>query len=278
MACLPLSTADETIASAAFLAVWLVGIAVAIGLAATVPPDHRRASAKDLAARGTPHAADGVWSRRMSMAAIEPGWELRPRGGTALSEPIVLITGVHRSAYVFYDPDERPLGVAEPTDSCPPSCRARYELRAPDGSFLLVMHIAQRRGANADVILGADDAELVRLQPSDARAGSLTDPIPHPRRLDRLGFGSRPLISDQQHIGDVRRAGKRRPGMHVITDASGAEVGRVTRVRGGAGPSGTGREFVVEVHDGADDRIRAAALLVGVLWDWYIISWDAEGG
>jgi hypothetical protein len=52
----------------------------------------------------------------------------------------------------------------------------------------------------------------------------------------------------------------------------------VVRVGGGAEPTGTGREFVVDVSKSADERIRAAALLVGVLWDWYIISWDGEGG
>jgi hypothetical protein len=65
--------------------------------------------------------------------------------------------------------------------------------------------------------------------------------------------------------------------MRVIIDAHGAEVARVVRVRGGAGPSGTEREFVIEVSAGADNRIRAAAVLVGVLWDWYITSWDPGG-
>ena len=277
MACLPLSAANETIASAAFLAVWLVGIAVAIVLAATVPPEHRRASAKDLAARR--HAARRTRSlvRRMSRAAIEPGWDLRPRGGTVLSEPIVLITGAHRSAYVFYDPDDRLLGVAEPTDSCPPPYRARYELVAPDGSRLLAMDIAQRSGRHEDVILAGDDTELVRLQPAAPDDGSLPHTA-HPAPWGRLGLGPRWLLSGGERIGQVHRSDKGRPPTRVITDAGGAEVARVVRVGGGAGPTGTGREFVVDVSDRADDRIRAAALLVGVLWDWYIISWDAGGG
>lgn len=139
------------------------------------------------------------------------------------------------------------------------------------------MHVAQRTGENPDVILAANDTELVRLQPAG----------PDARPFGRVGFGTRWLISGEERIGYLRETDQRRRTqvtkrgqrhVRVITDAGGAEVARVVRVRGGPGPSGTERRFVVDVSDGADDRIRAAAVFVGVLWDWYIVSWDAGGG
>jgi hypothetical protein len=140
------------------------------------------------------------------------------------------------------------------------------------------MDIAQRRGRHEDVILAADDTELVRLQPATPDDGSLPAHTAHPAPWGRLGLGPRWLLSGSERIGQVHRSDKGRPPTRVITDALGAEVARVVRIGGGAGPTGTEREFVVDVSDSADERIRAAALLVGVLWDWYIISWDAEGG
>jgi hypothetical protein len=277
VACFPLTDAGDTISGAAILAVWLAGITAAIVLTSTVSPENRRATGEDLAARRRAARRTRSLARMLSVAAIDLE-DPRPRGGTALAEPIVLIEGVHRTTYVLHDRDDRPLGQIQPADGCPPAYRARYELLAPDGSRLLAMHIAQRRGPHADVILAADDSELVRLQPPDPLDQPLTGQTRHPRRLGRLGFGLRWLISGEQRIGHVRRAAKRRHKMRVITDASGAEVARVVRVRGGAGPAGTERAFVIEVSDGADDRIRAAAVLVGVLWDWYIISWEAGGG
>jgi hypothetical protein len=277
VAVFPLSDAGGTIDGAVILAVWLGGITAAIVLASTVSPENRRASGEDLAARRGAARRTRSLARMLSVAAINLE-DPRPRGGTAFTEPIVLVEGVHRSMYVLHDRDDRPLGQIQPADGCPPAYRARYELLGPDGSRLLAMHIAQRRGAHADVILAADDAELVRLQPADAHDEPLTGQTRHPRRLGRLGFGLRWLLSGEQRIGQVRRSHRRRHKMRVIADASGAEVARVVRVRGGAGPAGTERAFVIEISDGADDRIRAAAMLVGVLWDWYIISWDAGGG
>jgi hypothetical protein len=176
------------------------------------------------------------------------------------------------------DRDDRPLGLIQPAGQCPPACRARYELLAPDGSRVLVMDIAQRTGGHADVIMSADDTELVRVQPADPGDEPPRADSPRRRPLDRLGFGSRWLISGEERIGQVRPSETRRPAMRAITDAAGAEVARVVRAGGGAGPSGTERWFVTDVSDGTDDRIRAAAVLVGVLWDWYIVSWDAGGG
>jgi hypothetical protein len=41
-----------------------------------------------------------------------------------------------------------------------------YELPAPDGARVLAMHVANRRGAEPDVILAADDTELLHLRPT----------------------------------------------------------------------------------------------------------------
>ena len=275
-ACFPLSDAGDTIDGMAILIVWLAGMAVAIVLASTVSPENRRASAKELAAHRRAGHRSRDLARALAAGAIDPQ-ESRPRGGTALTEPVVLIEGVHRETYEVLDRDDRSLGQIQPAGWCPPTHRARYELLAPDGSKVLAMHVAERRGGHPDVILAADDTELVRLQPGG----------PDPRPLGGMGFGARLLISGEERIGHLRGTDQRRRPrvtktrrrqVRVITDAGGAEVARVVRVLGGAGPSGTDRRFVVDVSDGADDRIRAAAVLVGVLWDWYSVSWDAGGG
>jgi hypothetical protein len=114
------------------------------------------------------------------------------------------------------------------------------------------------------VVLAADDTELVRLQAAHPLDEPLTGQTAHGRRLGRLGFGLRWLISGEPRIGQVRRSEKQRLNSRVVTDDSGVEVARVVHVRGGAGPGGTERQFVIEVSDGADDRIRAAAMLIGV--------------
>ena len=275
-ACFPLSDAGDTIDGMAILIVWLAGMAVAIVLASTVSPENRRASAKDLAAhRRAAHRSRDLARGLAAVDAIDPQ-EPRPRGGTVLTERVVLVEGVHREAYQVLDRDDRSLGQIQPADRCPPTHRVRYELLSPDGSPVLAMHVAQRTGGHPDVILAADDTELVHLQPAG----------PDRRPFGRVGFGARWLISGEERIGHLRgteprrrpQATKRQRQVRVITDAGGAEVARVVRVLGGAGPRGTDRRFVVELSDGADDRIRAAAVLVGVLWDWYIVSWDAGGG
>ncbi|MGZ6589709.1 MAG: hypothetical protein ACXVH3_36360 [Solirubrobacteraceae bacterium] len=276
-ACFPLSDAGATIDGIAILVVWLAGMAVAIVLASTVPPEHRRASAKHLRAhRPAAHRSRDL-AQGLAAAGAVDSREPRLRGGTALTEPVVLVEGVHRATYQVLDRDDRSLGQIQPAGRCPPAHRARYELLAADGSPVLAMHVAQRTGGHPDVILAADDTELVRLQPAG----------PDRRPFGRVGFGARWLISGEERIGHLGGTEpRRRPQatktrqrqVRVITDASGAEVARVVRVLGGAGPSGTDRRFVVELSDGDDDRIRAAALFVGVLWDWYIVSWDAGGG
>jgi hypothetical protein len=120
VACFPLTDAGDTISGAAILAVRLAGITAAIVLASTVSPENRRASGEDLAARRRAARHTRSLARMLSVAAIDLE-DPRPRGGTALTEPIVLIEGVHRSIYVLHDRADRPLGHIQPADGCPPA-------------------------------------------------------------------------------------------------------------------------------------------------------------
>ena len=276
VACFPLSDAGDTIDGATILAVWLSGMAAAIVLASTVAPEDRRASAADLAARRHAVHRTRKLTRGLAAAGIDPQ-DARPRGGTALTEPIVVVDGVHRGAYDLRDRDDHELGRLEPVERCPPAFRARYELLAPDGAVVLALHIAERSGGHADVILDADDTELVRLRPIHPGDEPRAPRTRRPRPLERLGLRSRWLMSGEGRIGQLHRSEHRRPRMHVITDTGGVEVARVCRVVGGAGPSGTDRQFIIDVADGVDHRVRATAVLAGVLWDYSIISWDAGG-
>jgi hypothetical protein len=84
------------------------------------------------------------------------------------------------------------------------------------------------------------------------------------------------MLCGERPIGQLRTPdGSCLARARVLTDATGAEVARVTRVRGGAGPGGTDSAFVIDVRESTDDRLRAAALLAGVLRHWYSIPWDA---
>jgi hypothetical protein len=277
VACFPLADAGAAVDEAVILAVWVAAIAAAIVLASTVSPERRRASAADIAAWRHVSQRRRRLGRALMTAGIDPQ-DPRPRGPTALTAPIVILEGEHRGTYAVIDPDERPLGHVQPAGECPPAFRARYELLAPDGSPVLVLHVAPRSGREADLITSADGTELVRLEPADRDDELLTPHTPRRRPLGRLGFGPRWLISGDERVGAMRRADKRGPGMRIIADARGADVARVVRTSGGAGPSGTQRRFVIALSDAADDRMRAVAVFVGVLWDWYISSWDAEGG
>lgn len=249
-------------------------------VAATVRPGRR---ARRREARRAKYVA-----RQLAAAGIKAD-DARLGGGTALTEPVALLEGSHRSTYVLSDREDRTIGHVVPAEGCPQGYRSRYELVAPDGARILAMHIARRRGTQPDAILSADDTELLRLERTDpggqryGRSDVLAALGTPPRRLHKirpnaLGFGARWLVDGGRPVGQLRPPAGRRPARRrVLTDAGGAEVARVTRVLGGAGPSGTDHAFVIDVRDGADDRFRAAALFTGVLWDWNIISWDAGG-
>jgi hypothetical protein len=218
-------------------------------------------------------------ARWLAAAEVDIG-DRRQRGGSALTEPVVLLDGVHRSLYALLDRDERNLGIAVPIERCPPAYRACYELLlAPDGARLATLLIAHAVGPRTDVIRAADNTEVMRLQRTDLR----TEPSeganrPPRRRLSALGFGPRWIVCGERSIGQLRKPdGHRWTRARVVTDASGAEVARVTRVRGGVGPGGTEHTFIIDLRDGTDDRLRVAALLAGILWDWHVISWDPGG-
>ena len=78
-------------------------------------------------------------------------------------------------------------------------------------------------------------------------------------------------------MGLVHRPPRPRRGRQVVEDATGSLVAVIARTRGGAGPTGTGRDFVIEHHQSSDSCLRTVALLVGVLWDWYIDAWEPGG-
>ena len=58
-------------------------------------------------------------------------------------------------------------------------------------------------------------------------------------------------------------------------DGSGRPSATVTRTVGGT--TTQERCYVVDLRDSVDDRLRATALVVGLLWDGYTIAWQAGG-
>jgi hypothetical protein len=249
--------------------------------------------AEELAAREEQRKARRAQrvARWMARAGV-PTDEWRPGGGTALTEPVLVMEGVHRGPYVLLGRDDRVVGGVRRTKTRRRGCRESFELIDLDNEArVLAIHIAQRYGREPDVIAAADGTPLLRLHRADAsaelssvyaEAGAALGQRQHRRHVvppNVLGFTSRLLLDGQRPVGELHLPPGRRWGRtRVITDARGIDAGRVTRAYGSAGPGPTERAFVINIQPGADDRLRAAALLAGVLWDWNILSWEAGGG
>ena len=63
------------------------------------------------------------------------------------------------------------------------------------------------------------------------------------------------------------------PTVWLVLDGSGRRAAIVTRTIGAT--VSTTRHYVIDIDEPVDDRLRATALAVGLLWDWYTIAWDA---
>jgi hypothetical protein len=214
------------------------------------------------------------WLERAGISADDS----RAHGGTPLTEPVLVMEGVHRGPYFLFDHAGRAVGGIRRAETRPPGCRERFEvIGLEDETGSVAIQIGQRHGHDPDVISAADGTPLLCLHRAEPSAEAIA-PRPRVFRSNSLGFASRTLLDGQRPVGTLHLPPGRRWGpVRVITDAHGADVARITRTLGGSGPSGTKRAFVIDIQDGTEERLRAAALFAGLLWDWNIISWEAGG-
>jgi hypothetical protein len=234
-------------------------------------------------------------------------------GGTPLTERVIVFEGKHRGVYTLYARNGVLLGTAGTVDRTPPH-RERVDFhaaipdadwdefgfarapvdplpRAPTGRLLSLL-IADRFGDRDDVVLNAEGDELVRLQnpwrspgpgePSQPRlTGSKHQRRSAPSRPIRwvqcLGLAPRRVMAgDGRFLGWVTNAQRRLSNsQRLVFDASGRTAAIVTRTVGGT--TNEARSYVVDVHEPVDARLHATALVVGPLWDWYTIAWEAGG-
>jgi hypothetical protein len=213
----------------------------------------------------------------LQRAGVDPS---RPvGGGTLLTEDIVVVEGAYQADYHVERADGASLGIGGPVSPPRSGYHACRGLRSLDGTCVLMLLIAARWSSQADVVLAADGAEVVRLEkPSGERQAS---PFgrPEPRLVrgwQRLGLAPRTVVVDQTSIGTLaaeRRVG-RLPRRRIVYDRSGTALAAITMT---LPLTGIDRCYVVDLDKRIDERLRAVALLVPFLWDSSIIAWQTGG-
>jgi hypothetical protein len=248
-------------------------------------------------------------ARRLQRARVADG---PAGGGTLLTEHVIVLEGEHRGVYELRARNAVLIGTAGPMDPSAPH-RERVEIHAakagaefdefgfarhpgkpaavvPD-ALVVSLLIAERFGSLDDVVLDAHGSELVRLENPWRSAG--TDELGQPARSDRasrrrsdpdlpirwiqcLGLAPRRIVASGTPTGWVT-AGHHslRNTRRLVLDAAGGTAAVVTRT-GGHTTTKT-RSYVVDVRQSVDLSLRVTALVVGFLWDWYTIAWEAGG-
>lgn len=187
--------------------------------------------------------------------------------GTLTDEPVVVLTRAPGTPEVW-SPYGEMVG-AVMWVAAPEGDRHRWELRDPRGQVVLGLAVSRGRSTDPDVLVSATDAELVRLDrpgnPLVTESQSSGDSVVG--KVPRTGFIPRWLTVGGRPLGRLTVRRRLLGNSSVcVEDRDRVETARITRTSIDM-ESGPSRCYVVVVNDGADDTLRAVALMAGLLWE-----------
>jgi hypothetical protein len=265
---------------------WLAPSPAASGLGGAVSLTRGSREAKgaeeeaDRAARAAALRTETI-NRFLSDARVKDG----PTGGsTPLTEPVLLLEATRRHrpsaqrsrakgwVYAISNRRGERIGTALPI-SPPSGYRAGHQFRDAAGEPLLSVLAGRRYGKEADVLLWPGGAELAHLEKSRQKVPGAFGEFSGwwlLRQWRRRGFAPRWVMAGAEQIAQITYpVDHKHPQARVILDRSDDPVARVTMTRGGFDAQGATYFWVAEIGERADARLRALALAVGPLWEWY---------